>query len=69
MMEFFTYATSSPLVYLGILIIILIPGNIIVRIWKTYLNYKLLKTIGWPPSHIDANGEWKPQLKKDTDEV
>ena len=62
MTEFFTFACSNLWTYLGVLLIILIPGNIIVRIWKAYLNYKILKSIGWPPAHLDASGNWKPEI-------
>jgi hypothetical protein len=63
MKEFFEFACSGFWTYIGVLIIISIPGNIIVRIWKAYLKHKTIKSIGWPPSHLDVNGNFKPETK------
>jgi hypothetical protein len=58
MKEFFEFACRDFWTYIGVLTILLIPGNVIVRLWKAYLNYKTINSIGWPPSHLDKNGNY-----------
>jgi hypothetical protein len=35
------------------------------RIVNRFLRHLNISMHGWPPSHIDADGDWKPETKKE----
>ena len=65
MLEFFKFAVSGFWVFVGVAI--LLNGaayfivNMILRMWIRYMRYLSVKSKGWPPSHLDADGDWKPE--------
>lgn len=39
--------------------------NVIVRIWHIFMRMLMVRKHGWPPSHLDADGDLKIQNKND----
>lgn len=38
--------------------------NMIIRIWSRYMRMCVVKKHGWPPSHLDADGDFiQPENK------
>jgi len=35
-----------------------------IRIWSRFMRMLMVRKHGWPPSHLDADGDWKPETKK-----
>jgi hypothetical protein len=67
MLEFFKFACSGFWVFCGVTIILNGAAyffvNMVVRIWIRYMRYLSVKSKGWPPAHLDADGDWKPEPK------
>ena len=69
MLEFFKFACSGFWVFCGVLIILnticYFIVNGIVRICSRFMRFLMVRKQGWPPAHLDADGDWKPEnLKK-----
>lgn len=41
--------------------------NGFVRIWSRFMRMLMVRKHGWPPIHLDADGDWKPEPKADDD--
>lgn len=39
--------------------------NGLVKIWRMFMRMLMVRKHGWPPSHLDADGDWKPDSKSD----
>ena len=71
MIEFLEYLFSSWYRYFGVVI----PAYIVFyyvcttvsRMWGRWLRYLNVRKHGWPPEHLDADGDWPPQ-PEDEDE-
>jgi len=37
--------------------------NGLLRAYSRFLRMLMIRKHGWPPSHLDADGDWKPQEK------
>lgn len=61
--EILTFAGDHPII--TILIVWSIAKVIIVGIIRTY-RVIMVSARGWPPVHLDADGDWKPEPDKDT---
>lgn len=62
MSEFFTFASDSPvLAFILICSCYYLLSTIFVR------GYRTIKVLarGWPPAHLDADGDWKPEPEKE----
>lgn len=35
--------------------------------WNRYLRSKNIRAKGWPPGHLDADGDWPPAPKDEED--
>lgn len=35
--------------------------NGLCKIWVRFMRYLMVSKHGWPPSHLDADGDWKPE--------
>ncbi len=35
--------------------------NGLLRIWTRLMRMIMVRKHGWPPSHLDADGDWKPK--------
>lgn len=41
--------------------------NGLVRMWIRFMRMLQVRKHGWPPAHLDADGDWKQQPKADDD--
>lgn len=32
--------------------------------WNRFLRHLSVRSRGWPPSHLDADGDWKPEKEE-----
>jgi len=39
--------------------------NGIIRIWSRFMRMLMVRKHGWPPEHLDADGDWKPEPKEE----
>jgi len=39
--------------------------NGLLKMWSRFLRMLMVRKHGWPPSHLDADGDWKPEAKED----
>lgn len=39
--------------------------NMIIRMWVRFTRVLMVRKHGWPPPHLDADGDWKPAPKTD----
>lgn len=68
MTEFYVFAGENPLLtfFLAVVLILLIETlvsslhNIVSRLFRM----TMVTIHGWPPSHLDADGDWKPENDK-----
>jgi nucleoside recognition membrane protein YjiH len=50
-------------------IVILLNGaayftiNGLIKIWSRFMRMLMVRKHGWPPNHLDADGDWKPEQK------
>lgn len=42
--------------------------NGIIKIWSRFTRMMMVRKHGWPPSHLDADGDWKPEPPSDDDD-
>ena len=70
MIEFFQYATSGFWVFLGVSsllwMILYFAVNGIIRMWSRFLRFLIVTFRGWPPAHVDGDGDFRPTDKDDT---
>jgi len=54
--------------FIGILILLYVAiyfvANLIINSWPRFLRMLMIRKHGWPPSHLDADGDWKNEPKK-----
>lgn len=62
-MNFWQFATGSPWLTFFLLIDILAA---ICFMWNRLFRHLNVRSAGWPPEHLDADGDFKPE--KDEDE-
>ena len=41
--------------------------NGLVKMWSRFMRMLMVRKHGWPPIHLDADGDWKPEPKADDD--
>ena len=39
--------------------------NGLIRIWIRFMRMIMVLKRGWPPNHLDADGDWKPEREDD----
>jgi hypothetical protein len=59
MLEFFKFACSDFWIFIGIVILLGIVCETPIKIFKYYFRSLNIKNHGWPPSHLDADGDFK----------
>lgn len=60
-MEFFRFIFSSFWIWLGFCIILYMPLEAIRWIICKKIKSSTIKKAGWPPAHLDANGNFKEE--------
>ena len=64
-MDFLRFIFSSFWVWIGFVILIGVPIDAIVKIISRLIRRSIIVTQGWPPAHLDADGDWRPDPKKE----
>lgn len=65
MNRFFEIATSGLFQFIGCFLLCYLPFNCAFKICNRYWRHKTIQKIGYPPTHCDADGDFKPE-KDDT---
>ena len=55
--SFWHFIGMTILLYVAIYFIV----NGAVIIWNRFLRMLMVRKHGWPPEHLDADGDWKPK--------
>jgi len=67
--EFFQFACSGFWIFIGVLLLSSLLLHFVVNgILALFTRFFRLITValrGWPPSHLDADGDWKKEPKND----
>ena len=71
MSEIITFASGSPWLafFLACLVLwfvaqlLLAPFNLVFRCWNRWLRSRNIAARGWPPAHLDADGDFRPEAK------
>lgn len=63
-MEILRFIFSSFWVWLGFTILVYLPLDAIRLIIVRLIRRSIVSKHGWPPAHIDADGDWKPEQTK-----
>jgi len=58
-MEIIRFIFSSFWIWLGAVTIIYIPFETIVKVIRLLVRRSNISKHGWPPTHLDADGDWK----------
>lgn len=56
------------LAFCGLLIIGQLLGYILWKLPNRIIRHMNLRKNGWPPIHLDLDGDWKPEPKESDDE-
>ena len=63
MLELLQYATSSFWVFVGCVVlvslIVVTPIQAALFAWNRFVRHLNVRAKGWPPAHLDADGDWK----------
>jgi len=69
MLEFFKFMCSGFWIFCGVIIILngaaYFLCNTILKLYRIHARKINISKHGWPPSHLNADGDWKPEPKKD----
>lgn len=65
MIEFVEFAFSGFLVWIGFVSIVSIPLRFLIAIYTMTMRCLMVRKHGWPPSHLDADGDWKLEKKQE----
>lgn len=67
MIELIKFACSDFWVFCGVIIILQMflyfIVNGIIRMWSRFIRFLMVRKHGWPPAHLDADGDWQPKNK------
>lgn len=66
MSDFFNFASNSP--FLTFFLACIVGGVIRAAFRLITRLYRMIMVAsrGWPPAHLDADGDWKPTPEKDS---
>jgi hypothetical protein len=61
-----TFATSLPgWAFLMLLVFLHYAAPLSQSLWRRLTSLIRVSLRGWPPAHLDADGDWRPAIKKD----
>lgn len=67
MLELLKFACSGFWTFCGVALLLngffYFMVNMILRVWSRFMRYLMVSKHGWPPSHLDADGDWKEEPK------
>lgn len=61
MLELLKYCTSGFWVFIGTFSFFTAALRMIFLMWNRLVRHLSVRSKGWPPSHLDADGDWKPE--------
>lgn len=64
MIEILNFIFSDFWIWLGFVIIFEMPFTLIAKIVKYLIRGASIRKHGWPPAHLDADGDFKKEEKK-----
>ena len=71
-MEVVKIVLSGPFPFIGFLVVFAISLHYLVNLiqlaWSRFMRMIMVSKQGWPPSHLDADGDW-PESVKGEDEI
>lgn len=50
------------IVFFNLMLHYLINGCL--KFWSRFMRMMMVRKSGWPPEHLDADGDWPPHLKE-----
>lgn len=58
MKDLYGFAGSNPWLFLAALLtVVALVNAILVRPWRLWLRHRNIVAKGWPPAHLDADGD------------
>lgn len=67
MIDLLKVVLSSFWTWLGTMLLIELVLVSICRVINRIIRNRNIAARGWPPSHLDADGDWKPEPKEDSE--
>lgn len=68
MTEFYLFAGEHPLLtFFLVCLLVLLVEVLLTRLFivvNRFFRMTMVSIRGWPPSHLDADGDWKPEDDK-----
>ena len=64
-MEYLKFAFQGPFIFIGVCILLGIGSETIIRIWNRFWRHWTMMKHGYPPEHIDADGDFKKDHEDD----
>lgn len=65
MIEFMEFVFSGFWVWLGVAAFIDIVLSVLLKAYSRTMRCLMVRKHGWPPPHLDADGDWKPEKKQE----
>ncbi len=67
MLSILEFIFSSFWVWLGSLLLLEILLKYVFLCWNRFLRHLNVRRAGWPPDHLDADGDWEPEQQGERD--
>lgn len=64
MLEVIQFIFSDFWVWVGCVILLVIVLQFFTNVWCRFVRTIKVLCRGWPPSHLDADGDWKSQAEE-----
>lgn len=66
-LDILKFIFSSPFVWIGFMFMGVSFGGIVFQCWNRFLRHLNIRSKGWPPSHLDADGDFPVAEEEDDD--
>jgi len=50
--------------FVGMIIILGGIISVLINLWTRFMRMLMVRKHGWPPEHLDVDGDWKEYFKK-----
>jgi hypothetical protein len=60
MFPFIEFAFSSFWVWVGCWFVFYFSAELVLKCWSRFMRLLMVRKHGWPPPHLDADGDWMP---------
>lgn len=61
MSEFYGFASASPWLVFGLALVVYWLASLLFKAWNRFLRSRNIEHHGWPPEHLDADGDFRPE--------